>query len=149
MYPGSGTKPRRRPQLGSSSSPQHNAITPSSSRSQLHSTSRDHSNIRQEITDEQRHEIKEAFELFDTDKDGYIDYHELKVPPPPRPPQSATEVVLTFAVGSYPGVGIRCQETRGVEDFTVVRVGTGVTFAGGIYAYNDRVYSSAGSVGRD
>ena len=36
--------------------------------------------MRQEITDEQRHEIKEAFELFDTDKDGYIDYHELKVP---------------------------------------------------------------------
>jgi centrin-3 len=35
--------------------------------------------VRQEITDEQRHEIKEAFELFDTDKDGYIDYHELKV----------------------------------------------------------------------
>ena len=35
--------------------------------------------MRQEISDEQRHEIKEAFELFDTDKDGYIDYHELKV----------------------------------------------------------------------
>ena len=147
MYPGSGTKPRRRPQLGSSSSPQHNAITPSSSRSQLHSTSRDHSNIRQEITDEQRHEIKEAFELFDTDKDGYIDYHELKVPPPQQTNPSLT--LLTFGVGSYPGVGIRCQETRGVEDFTVVGVGAGVTFAGGIYAYNDRVYSSAGSVGRD
>lgn len=24
-------------------------------------------------------EVKEAFELFDTDKDGRIDYHELKV----------------------------------------------------------------------
>lgn len=32
-----------------------------------------------ELTDEQRQEIKEAFELFDTDKDGAIDYHELKV----------------------------------------------------------------------
>ena len=32
-----------------------------------------------ELGDEQRQEIKEAFELFDTDKDGYIDYHELKV----------------------------------------------------------------------
>lgn len=32
-----------------------------------------------ELTDEQRQEIKEAFDLFDTDKDGAIDYHELKV----------------------------------------------------------------------
>lgn len=32
-----------------------------------------------DLTDEQRQEIKEAFELFDTDKDGAIDYHELKV----------------------------------------------------------------------
>jgi centrin-3 len=80
MYPSSNSvKPRRRPHIPSSS-PQHNPITPSSSRSQLHSTNpRDTSTIRQEITDEQRHEIKEAFELFDTDKDGYIDYHELKV----------------------------------------------------------------------
>lgn len=34
---------------------------------------------RPELTEEQRQEIKEAFELFDTDKDGAIDYHELKV----------------------------------------------------------------------
>lgn len=31
------------------------------------------------VSDDQRQEIKEAFELFDTDKDGAIDYHELKV----------------------------------------------------------------------
>ncbi|KAH6911141.1 centrin 3 [Coprinopsis sp. MPI-PUGE-AT-0042] len=31
-----------------------------------------------ELTEEQKQEIKEAFELFDTDKDGAIDYHELK-----------------------------------------------------------------------
>lgn len=35
--------------------------------------------IRPELTDEQKQEIKEAFELFDTDKDGCVDYHELKV----------------------------------------------------------------------
>ena len=29
--------------------------------------------------DEQEQEIKEAFELFDTDKDGCVDYHALKV----------------------------------------------------------------------
>jgi centrin-3 len=32
-----------------------------------------------DLSDEQRAEIKEAFELFDADKDGAIDYHELKV----------------------------------------------------------------------
>jgi len=31
------------------------------------------------LSDDQRQEIKEAFELFDTDKDGAIDYHEFKV----------------------------------------------------------------------
>jgi Ca2+-binding EF-hand superfamily protein len=34
---------------------------------------------RPELTDEQKQEIKEAFELFDTDGDGAVDYHELKV----------------------------------------------------------------------
>ncbi|CCJ30898.1 unnamed protein product, partial [Pneumocystis jirovecii] len=37
------------------------------------------SQMRTEITEEQRHEIKEAFELFDSDKDGVIDYHGLKI----------------------------------------------------------------------
>ena len=35
--------------------------------------------IRPELSDEQKQEIKEAFELFDTDKDRCLDYHELKV----------------------------------------------------------------------
>ncbi|KAJ7764464.1 hypothetical protein B0H14DRAFT_370897 [Mycena olivaceomarginata] len=35
--------------------------------------------FRQDLTDEHKQEIKEAFELFDTDKDGAVDYHELKV----------------------------------------------------------------------
>jgi len=35
--------------------------------------------VRPELSDEQKQEIKEAFELFDTDKDGCVDYHELKV----------------------------------------------------------------------
>ena len=34
---------------------------------------------RRELTEEQKQEIKEAFDLFDTDKDRAIDYHELKV----------------------------------------------------------------------
>ncbi len=31
------------------------------------------------LSEEQREEISEAFNLFDLDKDGFIDYHELKV----------------------------------------------------------------------
>lgn len=31
------------------------------------------------LSEDQKQEIKEAFDLFDTDKDGCIDYHELKV----------------------------------------------------------------------
>ncbi|KAJ3193701.1 Calcium-binding component of the spindle pole body (SPB) half-bridge [Irineochytrium annulatum] len=34
---------------------------------------------RPELTEEQKMEIKEAFDLFDTDKDSALDYHELKV----------------------------------------------------------------------
>ena len=34
---------------------------------------------RREVTDEQRQEMREAFSLFDEDKDGLLDYHELKV----------------------------------------------------------------------
>lgn len=33
----------------------------------------------QELSEEQREEINEAFGLFDLDKDGFVDYHELKV----------------------------------------------------------------------
>ncbi|PKU31427.1 hypothetical protein llap_18269 [Limosa lapponica baueri] len=34
---------------------------------------------RRELSEEQKQEIKDAFELFDTDKDRAINYHELKV----------------------------------------------------------------------
>ena len=34
---------------------------------------------RRELGEEQKQEIREAFDLFDTDKDNAIDYHELKV----------------------------------------------------------------------
>eukprot|EP00045_Choanoeca_perplexa_P017263 m.247800 g.247800 ORF g.247800 m.247800 type:complete len:172 (-) comp17492_c1_seq1:103-618(-) len=34
---------------------------------------------RRDLTEDERQEIKEAFDLFDTDKDGALDYHELKV----------------------------------------------------------------------
>merc|ERR1712141_229023 len=34
---------------------------------------------RRELSDEHKQEIRDAFDLFDTDKDNAIDYHELKV----------------------------------------------------------------------
>mmetsp|Transcript_52948 Transcript_52948/g.64880 ORF Transcript_52948/g.64880 Transcript_52948/m.64880 type:complete len:178 (+) Transcript_52948:66-599(+) len=34
---------------------------------------------RPELSDDQKIEVKEAFELFDTEKTGMIDYHELRV----------------------------------------------------------------------
>ncbi|NXT93051.1 CETN3 protein, partial [Anhinga rufa] len=34
---------------------------------------------RRELTEEQKQEVKDAFELFDTDRDKIINYHELKV----------------------------------------------------------------------
>jgi centrin-3 len=34
---------------------------------------------RPELTDDQKAEIREAFDLFDSDKDNALDYHELKV----------------------------------------------------------------------
>lgn len=36
-------------------------------------------NPKAELTEEQRQEIREAFELFDTDGSGYIEVKELKV----------------------------------------------------------------------
>lgn len=55
-------KPKRR-------LPTSTALAPSTSVNQQRPT----------LTEDQRQEIKEAFELFDSDKDGAIDYHELKV----------------------------------------------------------------------
>ncbi|CAG8538217.1 10495_t:CDS:2 [Ambispora leptoticha] len=38
-----------------------------------------HAPLDSQLSEEQNTEIREAFELFDTDKDGALDYHELKV----------------------------------------------------------------------
>ena len=63
----------------------HSSFTPS--RSHTHTmSSLTYPNFKQskrrqprpEISEEQKLEIKEAFDLFDINKDGSIDYHELK-----------------------------------------------------------------------
>lgn len=76
--PSSKAAKRRAANLGASTSnhtstPNHLSV--SSSSRNVNS----HHHFDAALTDEQRQEIKEAFELFDTDKDGAIDYHELKV----------------------------------------------------------------------
>ena len=40
---------------------------------------KDRNAARKALTDDQKAELKEAFELFDTEQTGQIDYHELKV----------------------------------------------------------------------
>ena len=47
--------------------------------SSLFSGSKSRRRWRQEVTEEQKIEIKEAFDLFDTNKDGALDRNELKV----------------------------------------------------------------------
>ena len=37
---------------------------------------------RKELTAEQKQELREAFDLFDTEKTDRMDYHQLKAPPP-------------------------------------------------------------------
>jgi hypothetical protein len=44
-----------------------------------HNSSSATASITSQLTDEQKMEIREAFELFDTDKDGIVNYHQLKV----------------------------------------------------------------------
>jgi len=39
------------------------------------------SQVRPTLSDEQKQEVKEAFDLFDSEKTGKIDYYELKVSP--------------------------------------------------------------------
>lgn len=72
--PSSKAAKRRAANLGASTSANNHLATPTSS-----SRNAQHHHLDAALTDEQRQEIKEAFELFDTDKDGAIDYHELKV----------------------------------------------------------------------
>jgi centrin-3 len=43
------------------------------------SAKRPYNNLKLELLDEQKQEIREAFSLFDMDNDGCLDYHELKV----------------------------------------------------------------------
>lgn len=44
-----------------------------------HASSSVHSRVERELSDDQRHEIAEAFELFSIQSVGVLNYHELKV----------------------------------------------------------------------
>lgn len=76
--PSSKAAKRRAANLGASTS-NHTSTPNHLSASSSRNVNSHHRIDTAALTDEQRQEIKEAFELFDTDKDGAIDYHELKV----------------------------------------------------------------------
>jgi centrin-3 len=54
---------------------------------------------RPELSEDQKQEIREAFELFDSEKTGFLDYHELKVGP-----CHTTRVGADCALGDVPTV---------------------------------------------
>ena len=60
--------------------------------------------IRLELSEEQKAEIREAFEIFDMDKDGALDFHEFKV-------KLVSIMIDICNVGCFKGFGFRVQET--------------------------------------
>lgn len=69
-----------------------------------------------ELTEEQKQEIREAFELFDTDGSGYIDIKELKVNVPRQSSSVFFFMVLVvlrspFISAAVPG----CNESFGLR----------------------------------
>lgn len=75
-------KPRRQPPLTNPTPSRLNGVShlaTSSSQPRNNNNNGSSSQQRTELNDDQRQEIKEAFDLFDSDRDGYLDYHELKV----------------------------------------------------------------------
>lgn len=80
-----------------------------------------------ELTEEQKQEIKEAFDLFDTDGTGTIDVKELKVCyevnfaifldyKVARYPLHPTEICCVCATGCYESSGLRTKEGGNQED---------------------------------
>lgn len=74
LFPASKTKTRR-PTANTSVS----TNTPMNNNSRLTGNAHPAGQQNRQLSEEQKQEIKEAFELFDQDHDGAIDYHELKV----------------------------------------------------------------------
>lgn len=66
---------------------------------------------RRELTEEENDEIKEAFDLFDNDKDNELDYHEFKV----RVYRSLRLASATFYSGRSASVGFRRSQERSAE----------------------------------
>ncbi|KAJ9105317.1 Calmodulin-like protein 1 [Naganishia friedmannii] len=76
-------KPKSRRTTGGSANPSTPGPLASNARLSTHTNGIPSGNGQQQqqrqLSEEQKQEIKEAFDLFDTDHDGAIDYHELKV----------------------------------------------------------------------
>lgn len=75
-------KPKSRRTTGGTANPSTPGPLSSNARLSTHTNGIPSGNGQQQqrqLSEEQKQEIKEAFDLFDTDHDGAIDYHELKV----------------------------------------------------------------------
>ncbi|KAI5948910.1 CDC31 [Candida theae] len=68
------TPPKRGMNTSTSNSSNHNNTTNSNNNS-----NNSNINLKQELLEEQKLEIREAFQLFDMNGDGSLDYHETKV----------------------------------------------------------------------
>ena len=66
---------------------------------------------RRELTEEENDEIKEAFDLFDNDKDNELDYHEFKV----IVCRSIEHPSVTFHSGRSASVGFRRSQERSAK----------------------------------
>jgi Ca2+-binding EF-hand superfamily protein len=56
---------------------------------------------RHNLSEEQKAELKEAFDLFDTEKRGRIDYHELKAQPTSLPALSPARAPRSRATAPF------------------------------------------------
>lgn len=67
-----------------------------------------------ELTEEQKQEIREAFELFDTDGSGYIDIKELKVNVPKHGSSGVFVILLVLHLPSLSAAVVGCNESSGL-----------------------------------
>lgn len=78
------------------------------------------------LSEEQREEINEAFSLFDLDKDGYIDYHELKV----ALKALGFDLPKTEILAELQAHGIPASQTQGSGNGKAAASGEGASFLG-------------------
>mgnify|MGYP005993679445 CR=1 FL=1 len=77
--------------------------------------------VRPTLSDEQKQEVKEAFDLFDSEKTGKIDYYELKVCPRLLCLDDIACVDLPTAADCHASTGLSGEESRGQAAYVIIR----------------------------